>query len=44
MCIRDRATFVVNGEILIGTHLLREYRLEIEFVRRTVVLEKVIIG
>ncbi len=42
--IPAEATFVVNGEILIGTHLLREYRLEIDFVRRTVVLEKVIIG
>ena len=35
-----RATFVVNGEILIGTHLLREYRLQIDFVSGTVVLEK----
>jgi len=38
--VQARATFVANGEILIGTHLLREYRLQIDFVRRTVVLER----
>ncbi|MDE0481200.1 MAG: hypothetical protein OXI67_01355 [Candidatus Poribacteria bacterium] len=42
--IQARTTFVIGSEILIGTHLLREYRLEIDFVRRTVVLEKVMIG
>jgi hypothetical protein len=35
------ATFVAAGEILIGTHLLRKYRLEINFVARTVLLERV---
>ena len=34
------ATFVIDSDILIGTHLLREYRLQIDFVRRMVVLEK----
>ena len=37
-----RTTFVVDSDILIGTHLLREYRLQIDFVRRTVVLEKAV--
>ena len=40
--VQARATFVTNGEILIGTHLLREYRLQIDFVRRTVVLKRVL--
>ena len=40
--ISAEATFVVSSEILIGTRLLREYRLQIDFVRRTVVLEKAI--
>ena len=35
------ATFVSTGEILIGTHLLRDYRLEIDFRARTVRLERV---
>jgi predicted aspartyl protease len=39
--VRAEATFTPGGEILIGTHLLREYRLEINFVERTVVLERV---
>jgi predicted aspartyl protease len=39
--IPAEATFVADNEILIGTHLLREYRLQIDFVRRTVVLERV---
>jgi len=38
--IQARTTFVVGGDILIGTHLLQEYCLQIDFVRRTVVLEK----
>ena len=38
--IQARATFVVDGDILIGTRLLQEYRLQIDFVRRTVLLEK----
>ena len=40
--IQARATFVIGNEILIGTHLLREYRLQIDFVRQTVILEKAI--
>lgn len=35
------ATFVEGDEILIGTNLLRQYRLEINFVTRTVLLERV---
>ncbi|MDE0426118.1 MAG: hypothetical protein OXN25_14770 [Candidatus Poribacteria bacterium] len=38
--IQAEATFVVGSEILIGTHLLREYRLQIDFVRRTIMLER----
>ena len=40
--IQARATFVIGSEILIGTHLLREYRLQIDFVRQTVILERVL--
>jgi predicted aspartyl protease len=36
------ATFAATDEILIGTKLLRDYRLEIDFVARTVLLEKLI--
>ena len=36
------ATFVPSGEILIGTHLLRPYRLTIDFPAGTVALERVI--
>ena len=39
--IPAEVTFVIDGEILIGTRLLREYHLQIDFVRRTVVLERV---
>ena len=35
------ATFVPGTEILVGTHLIRDYRLEINFPARTVVLERV---
>ena len=38
------ATFVVEHHILIGTRLLREYRLQINFVLQTVELEKVSIS
>lgn len=31
--IQARATFVVDSDILIGTRLLQEYRLQIDFVR-----------
>ena len=39
--VEAAVTFVPGPEILIGTHLLREYRLEIHFVNRTVHLERV---
>ena len=34
------ATFSPGGQILIGTGLLRDHRLEIDFAERTVVLER----
>jgi predicted aspartyl protease len=34
------ATFVAGSEILVGTHLLREYSLRIDFVSKTVLLER----
>ncbi len=37
------ATSVDDSSILIGTHLLREYRLQIDFVRRIVILRRVFI-
>ena len=40
--ISAEATFVVGSEILIETRLLQEYRLQIDFVKRTVVLEKAV--
>ena len=40
--IPAEVTFVADSDILIGTRLLREYRLQIDFVRRTVVLERVL--
>ena len=40
--ISAEATFVIGSEILIGTRLLQEYCLQIDFVKRTVVLEKAI--
>lgn len=40
--ILAETTFVADSDILIGTHLLREYRLQIDFVRQTVILEKAI--
>ena len=36
--IQAEATFVSGSHILIGTHLLREYRLQINFVHKTVQL------
>ena len=39
--IQAEATFVANHEILIGTHLLREYRLLVNFVSQTVELDRV---
>jgi predicted aspartyl protease len=38
--IRESATYAPGSEILIGTRLLRDYRLEIDFVGRTLVLER----
>ena len=35
------ATFVPGQEILLGTHLLRRYRLTIDFPTRTVQLERI---
>ena len=40
--ILAEATFVVDSDILVGTHLIQEYRLQIDFVNRTVVLERVL--
>ena len=39
--IRARATFAPDSQILLGTHLLRDYRLQVNFVTRTVELERV---
>lgn len=39
--IQADVTFVPNSQILIGTHLLQSYRLQIDFVNQTVELEKV---
>lgn len=39
--IRAEATFVPQADILIGTHLLRNYRLEIDFVARTLTLQTI---
>jgi len=39
--IQAEVTFVSGFQILIGTHLLREYRLQINFVSKTVELERV---
>jgi predicted aspartyl protease len=36
--IRAEATFVPQAELLVGTHLLRNHRLEIDFVARTLTL------
>ena len=39
--IEAEATFVADSEILLGTRLLRDYRLQVNFVTRTVELERV---
>ena len=39
--VQAEATFVPGSEVLIGTQLLRQYRLEIHFPDRTVRLERV---
>lgn len=38
--VRAQATFVKGDEILIGTRLLRDYRLRIDFPARIVAIEK----
>ncbi len=38
--VRVQATFVDGDEILIGTRMLRDYRLRIDFPARTVAIEK----
>ena len=40
--IHAETTFVPGNEILIGTQLLRPYRLEIHFPERTVLLNRVV--
>ena len=39
--ILARATFSPDSQILLGTNLLRDYRLQVNFVTRTVELERV---
>ena len=39
--IEAEATFVAGNQILLGTRLLRDYRLEVNFVTRVVALERV---
>ena len=41
--IPAEATFVADSDILIGTRLLRKYRLQIDFARQTLILEKAIL-
>ena len=38
--VSAEATFVGDSEILLGTGLLRDYRLEVDFAARTVMLER----
>jgi len=38
--VRAQATFAAGDEILIGTRMLRDYRLHIDFPARTVAIEK----
>ena len=40
--VMAEATFVSAGDILVGTHLIRRYRLEIDFPDRKVLLERTI--
>jgi predicted aspartyl protease len=40
--VTAEATFVTAGEILVGTHLIRRYRLEIDFPNRKVLLERTV--
>ena len=38
--VHAEATFVPGSQILIGTHLIREYQLQIDFVQKSVQLER----
>ena len=38
--VQAEATFVAGSHVLIGTHLLRQYSLRIDFVKRVVELER----
>jgi predicted aspartyl protease len=40
--VRAEATFSTSNEILLGTHLLRNYRLAVHFPNGTVQLERVV--
>lgn len=40
--IQAEASFVTSHQILVGTHLLREYRLLIDFVNQAVELERLV--
>ena len=40
--VTAEATFVSAGDILVGTHLLRRYRLEVDFPNRKVLLEQIV--
>ena len=40
--IQAEATFVDGHQVLIGTHLLQEYHLQVNFVLQTVELERVL--
>ena len=42
--VEAEATFVADSQILLGTRLLRDYRLQVNFVTRTVELERVAIA
>ena len=39
--VQAKAAFGANSQILLGTNLLRDYRLQVNFVTRTVELERV---
>lgn len=40
--VQAEVTFVYSSQILLGTHLLQKYRLQIDFASKTVQLERVI--
>jgi len=42
--VEAAATFGPDTEILIGTRLMREHRLEVDFLRRTVLIERSLAG